>query len=67
MNVKTALILALVLVSAVPLNADEKKKKQPERALLEKMEAVPCGAKEKRYDGPRHCVGVGRYYAREHR
>jgi hypothetical protein len=33
MNFKTALILALVLVSAVPLRADDKKKKQPERAL----------------------------------
>jgi hypothetical protein len=51
MNFKTALILALVLVSAVPLSADDKKKKQPERALLEKMEAVPCGAKEKGVTG----------------
>jgi hypothetical protein len=51
MNFKTALILALVLVSAVPLSADDKKKKQPERALLEKMEAVPCGAKEKGLTG----------------
>jgi hypothetical protein len=51
MNFKTALILALVLVSAVPLRADDKKKRQPERALLEKMEAVPCGAKEKGLTG----------------
>jgi hypothetical protein len=51
MNFKTALILALVLVSAVPLRADDKKKKNPERALLEKMEAVPCGAKEKGLTG----------------
>ena len=51
MNFKTALILALVLVSAVPLSADDKKKKQPERALLEKMEAVPCGAREKGLTG----------------
>jgi hypothetical protein len=51
MSFKTALILALVLISAVPLSADEKKKKQPERALLEKMEAVPCGAKEKGITG----------------
>jgi len=51
MNFKTALILALVLVSAVPLSADDKKKKPPERALLEKMEAVPCGAKEKGLTG----------------
>jgi hypothetical protein len=51
MNFKTALILTLVLLSAVPLSADDKKKKQPERALLEKMEAVPCGAKEKGVTG----------------
>jgi hypothetical protein len=51
MNVKTALILALVLMSAVPAMADGKKKQQPERALLEKMEAVPCGAKEKGVTG----------------
>ncbi len=51
MNVKTALILALILVSAVPLSANDKEKKQPERALLEKMEAVPCGAKEKGVTG----------------
>jgi hypothetical protein len=51
MNGKTALILALILVSAVPLSANDKEKKQPERALLEKMEAVPCGAKEKGVTG----------------
>lgn len=51
MKFKTALILALVLLSAVPLSADDKKKKQPERALLQKMEAVPCGAKEKGLTG----------------
>jgi hypothetical protein len=51
MNVKTALIFALVLMSAVPAMADGKKKQQPERALLEKMEAVPCGAKEKGLTG----------------
>jgi hypothetical protein len=52
MNFKTALILAIVLVSAVPMRAnDDKKKKGPDRALLEKMEAVPCGAKEKGLTG----------------
>ena len=51
MNIKTALVLTLILVSAVPLSADDKKKKQPERAMLEKMEAVPCGAKEKGVTG----------------
>jgi hypothetical protein len=51
MKVKTALVFALVLMSAVPAMADGKKKQQPERALLEKMEAVPCGAKEKGVTG----------------
>ena len=51
MNFKTALILAIVLVSAVPMRANDDKKKQPQRALLEKMEAVPCGAKEKGLTG----------------
>jgi hypothetical protein len=51
MNIKTALILALVLVSAVPVSAGDKKKNEPERAMLEKMEAVPCGAKEKGLTG----------------
>jgi hypothetical protein len=46
MNIKTSVVLALVLVSAVPLQAGDKKKKQPERGMLEKMEAVPCVAKE---------------------
>lgn len=51
MNFKTAIILALILVSVAPLSANDDKKKQPERALLEKMEAVPCGAKEKGLTG----------------
>lgn len=51
MNIKTSLILALVLVLAAPLSAGGNKKKRPERAMLEKMEAVPCGAKEKGLTG----------------
>ena len=51
MHVKTALTFALVLMSAVPAMADGKKKQQPERGLLEKMEAVPCGAKQKAVTG----------------
>jgi hypothetical protein len=51
MSVKTSLILALVLIAAVPLSAGGKKKNPPERAMLEKMEAVPCGAKEKGVTG----------------
>src|SRR5271170_1810506 len=41
------IFLALVLVAVVPLSAECKKKKPVERAMLEKMEAVPCGAKQK--------------------
>jgi hypothetical protein len=41
-----------VLVSALPLAAnDKKKKKQFEREMLEKMEAVPCGAKQRGLSG----------------
>jgi hypothetical protein len=37
----------LALISAVPLSAhDNKKKNSIERGILEKMEAVPCGAKQ---------------------
>jgi hypothetical protein len=48
MNAKIPVILALVATSAAPLFAGGgDKKKPPERATLEKMEAVPCGAKQK--------------------
>ena len=39
----------LVLTLTVPLIAGEKKKK--DRGMLEKMEAVPCGAKERGFTG----------------
>lgn len=51
MNVKTYIVLAVVVIAAVPLSAGDKKKHQPERAMLEKMEAVPCGAKQKGLSG----------------
>lgn len=52
MKIKTALILALVLVVSIPLSAGDKhKKKPPDRGMLEKMEAVPCGAKERGLTG----------------
>jgi hypothetical protein len=50
MKVKISAILALVLLAGLPLSAGGKKKK-PERAMLEKMEGVPCGAKEKGVTG----------------
>jgi hypothetical protein len=48
MNAKIPLVLALVAASATPLfGGGGDKKKPPERATLEKMEAVPCGATQK--------------------
>jgi hypothetical protein len=57
MKIKTSVILGLVLLSAVPVVAGGDKKKQPERAMLEKMEAVPCGAKQK------GLTGLGTFWA----
>jgi hypothetical protein len=52
MNIRAALIFALVLFVSIPLSAgDNHKKKQPARGMLEKMEAVPCGAKERGLTG----------------
>jgi hypothetical protein len=51
MRFKTLLVLSLVLTGVVPASAGGKKKKPPERAMLEKMEAVPCGAKQKGLTG----------------
>ena len=50
MNVRAALIAGLILFSAIPANAGGEKKKG-ERAMVEKMESVPCGAKEKGVTG----------------
>jgi hypothetical protein len=47
MNIKGTFVLLLALISAIPLSAhDNKKKNGIERGILEKMEAVPCGAKQ---------------------
>lgn len=51
MKLRILLVLPLVLAAAIPANADGKKKKQPDRAMLEKMEAVPCGAQQKGITG----------------
>lgn len=51
MNAKIPLILALVAASASPLFAGGNKKKILERATLERMEAVPCGASQKGITG----------------
>jgi len=51
MRGKTFVVLALALAAAFPAAASEKKKKQPDRGMLEKMEAVPCGAKQRGLNG----------------
>jgi hypothetical protein len=54
----TPLVLsAMVLVVGIPAHANGKKKTEPERAMLEKMEAVPCGAKQK------GLTGLGSFWA----
>jgi hypothetical protein len=45
MKIKIALVIMILLFSVSSLNAGDKKK-HPDRGMLEKMEAVPCGAKE---------------------
>jgi hypothetical protein len=54
MNAKTAktvLLLTIIVLAAIPLSAGGNKKNPPDRAMLERMEAVPCGAKEKGVTG----------------
>jgi len=51
MRIKGLLVLSLVLIAAIPINAEGKKKKQPDRAMLEKMDAVPCGSRQKGITG----------------
>jgi len=51
MNVRIAWILALLLIPALPMTTCAKKKKSVEKGMLEKMEAVPCGAKQRGLSG----------------
>ncbi len=46
MNIKSAFVFLVVLISAIPVSAHDKKRNGIDRGILEKMEAVPCGAKE---------------------
>ena len=47
MKIRGTFVLLLALISAVPLSAHGNKKKNGvERGILEKMDAVPCGAKQ---------------------
>ena len=53
MKITKALIPLLLLAVALPAGAGDKhkKKKGVERAMLEKMESVPCGAKQRGFTG----------------
>jgi hypothetical protein len=46
MNTKGSVVLLLALISAIPLSANDKKRESFGRGILEKMDAVPCGAKQ---------------------
>src|SRR5580698_11253977 len=46
MNIKGTFVLLLALIAASPLSAHDRKKDDNGRGILEKMDAVPCGAKE---------------------
>jgi hypothetical protein len=52
MKIRSSVIVLLAIVSAVPLSANnDKKHKDYQRGMLEKMEAVPCGAKQRGLSG----------------
>jgi hypothetical protein len=58
MKVRTSLIAALSLVlAASPIAESKNKKKPPQRGMLESMQAVPCGAKQ------RGVTGLGSVFA----
>ena len=46
MKIKGTLVLLLALISTLPLSANDKKRGDAGRGILEKMDAVPCGAKQ---------------------
>lgn len=47
MNIKIAMMIALALVFMTPGSAAAKDKKHVQRGMLEKMQAMPCGVKER--------------------
>ena len=51
MKLRALLLLAAAAVIAMPASAGGKKKKESTRGMLEKMEAVPCGAKQRGLTG----------------
>jgi hypothetical protein len=65
MRIRTSLMIMLLLVVAVSAVAE--KKKQAQRGLLESMQSVPCGAKERGLTGLGSMVGsVGVQHVNSH-
>ena len=57
MRIKSAVTVALALACVFPMTASAKKKKVQPRGMLESMQSVPCGAKQ------RGLAGVGSIWA----
>jgi hypothetical protein len=57
MRIKSAVTAALALACIFPMTASAKKKKVQPRGMLESMQSVPCGAKQ------RGLAGVGSIWA----
>ena len=57
MKVGSVIALAIMVAAGMPVSVSARKKNQPNRAVLEKMEAVPCGAKQK------GLAGLGSFWA----
>ena len=57
MKAGSVIALAIVVAAGMPVSVVAKKKNQPSRAVLEKMDAVPCGAKQ------RGLAGLGSFWA----
>ena len=57
MKVISAVTVALALACSFPVTASAKKKKVAPRGMLESMQSVPCGAKQ------RGLAGIGSVYA----
>jgi len=58
MKAKSSVIFWMMLAAAIPLSAkDHKKDNEMKKGILEKMEAVPCGAKQ------RGLAGLGTLWA----
>jgi hypothetical protein len=57
MTIKKLLMPILMFAVAIPSSASDKHKKKVDRGMLERMEAVPCGAKQ------RGLTGLGSIFA----